>query len=256
MTIILIGDGILDNYQYLSNPDHDLTYNIERRGHKVENYAFETVKLFDVRKGIKIPTAMKRSRKYPYRVSSDERMHPLHYLGGHFQKLYDMHPGEEEEKMVVLSLGGNDINSNKLKAVFGFNSFMSSILSDDSRREYREIIEGIIAKGYKVLLISLYLPYLGDGSPYAVWKSFSEKVVNAWNNFLFELAKNCDVPVLDLARTFNPQHKSHYADDMTHMSDSSSRNMAKCVSHIYKHYEGYKCYYAPGCKFDNITFEL
>lgn len=251
MRIVLIGDGILDNFQHLNNPEHDLTYSLRKQRLEVENYASENTKLFDIHKGIKISKTAQRKRSYGYRTSSDGKMHPLQYLGHNFEMAYSSSSSSvTDNKTVVLSVGGNDINSHKLRLALGIKTFFNTLLTRSFREEYRKVIELIKEKNSRLILITIYLPYLGEGSSYATYQNYSEQLISGWNGFLCEMAKNYNIPVLDLSRTIDPQKREHYcAEDMTHMSDYTSHIVAKCIAHIHNHHDfdadGYRCYYAP-----------
>lgn len=245
MSIALIGDGIVDNFLHLEHREQDLCFSLKQLGYQVDNYACENVSLFDIRRGFSIPSKNIKKRKYPYRTSQDEKCHPIHYLTSPFELSYPL--AENQRKLVVLSVGGNDIRSKKLKIAFGVDSFLTNLLDDKFISEYRKIIEDILAKDCDLVLVSFYLPYLGDDSSYLKYKNKSEKLMEGWNNFIKGLASDYNLPVIDLSRTLDPEQRSHYSEDQTHMSNLSSSALARCIDYVYRHNKGFCFYYAENC---------
>lgn len=220
-SIYLIGDGILDNSKYLEDKNNDLKKELINLGCDVYNYAKEEMKINDILASC-----------------------PPILLNGNINKRVD--------NMSIISIGGNDISSKIPNVVLGIDYLMNSVLTSEFKTVYENIIQKITINCKKILLISMYLPYLGSGSSYGKYSSFSIAIMNKWNEFLFSIAKKYNIPVLDLNKTLNNQDRSHYGIDDTRVSNISSKCMAKCITYINKHYDGYSVYYSPNCDYTKI----
>ena len=236
MSIVLIGDGILDNYKFLDNPNEDLTANLTKMGFRVENYASDGVRLEDIRKGFLTPN-LTGTRKYPYRTSvEDGKCRPLEYLSE-----------SSEKKMVVLSVGGNDIKAKKMRLLMGVKNFFQALFTEEFRREFELLIETILSQGHRLVLVSVYLPYLGEKSSYEKFKDKSKKLMSGYNAYITELSEKYQLPVIELSKTLDPYNPRHYSSDQTHMSDLSSAALARCIQYVHSKKPRSRFYYAENC---------
>lgn len=265
--IHLLGDAILDNYHQLSSPDRDLRKELTDLGFRVNNCAVDDVKVADIINGI-VPRALyTKSRSYPYPLEKDGKMYPLNSVlstigvNKSFAPVYSgisapsVQKAPSKDNMVVISMGGNDIHAHVGKIIFGANVFLNSVLTPEFARDFSKVIETVRSSCDKIVLVSIYLPYLGVASSYGVYTPFAKPIMAKWNKFIYENAKKYNIPVLDLNRTLNVGNRSHYGKDDTRVSNISNKCIAKCLAHIYANYDGFHVYYSPNCDYSNITVE-
>lgn len=253
MSIYLIGDGILDNFKYLDDKNLDLCKEISNLGYEVHNYAKEEMKVIDVLNGYKLENSQSKLRSYQYQIDSkDSKLYPLKLIQNNkkttstFNSVYTN--DNNNDNIAVISIGGNDVNERFFNIVMGVDYFMNAILTPEFQANYEKIIESVNINCKKKILISMYLPFLGEGSSYGKYASYSVCIMDKWNNFIYSLAKKYDIPVLDLNKTLNNKNRSHYSKiNDTRLSNVSSKCIAKCIKYIHKHYEGYSIYYSMDC---------
>ena len=259
MSIYLIGDGILDNFKYLDDKNLDLRKEISNLGYDVHNYAKEEMKVIDVLNGYKLEDKQFKSRSYQYQIDSkDSKLYPLKLIQNNkkmtstFSTVYTV-DNKSGDNIVVISIGGNDINERLFNIVMGVEYFMNAILTPEFQANYEKIIESVNVNCEKKILVSMYLPFLGEGSSYGKYINVSVAIMKKWNDFIFALAKKYNIPVLDLNKTLDNKNRSHYSKiDDTRLSNISSKCIAKCIKYIHKHYEGYSIYYSTACNFTKI----
>lgn len=262
-TIYLLGDAILDNYHTLSNREQDLRKDISDLGFTVHNYAVDDVKVVDVINGITPREIYTKSRSYPYPIQKDGKMYPLKYVTSiigvnrFFTPVYAGIDTSEirPESMIVISIGGNDIHSKVKSVLLGFEYFINSVITPEFIANYRKVIETAKSSCHKIVLVSIYLPYLGLGSSYGVFTPFGKPVMERWHKFIHGLGREYNIPVLDLSRTLNVGERSHYGNDDTRVSNVASKCIADCIAYIYSHYQGYRVYYAPNLDATKIVAE-
>lgn len=262
-SIYLLGDAILDNYHWLDDQNKDLKKEITSLGFTVNNYAVDDTKVTDIINGIKPKDLYVKTRNYSYPVDEDGKMYPMRLLSRSinptttFASIYgNMNTSTStRDNMAVISMGGNDLRANLLRIVLGADTYMNSVLTKEFIASYEKIITDTQKICDKIVLISIYLPYLGPGSSYALYSSFAKPIMHKWHKFLYGIAEKHNIPVIDLGKTFNPQDRSHYGKVETYPSNKSNKCIADCISHIYNNYDGYHIYYAPNCDSSKITFE-
>jgi len=264
-SIYLVGDAILDNYYTLEHRENDLKKELTNLGYTVHNYAVDHLKVTDIFNGITPDNIYTQSRSYSYPIHSNGKMFPLKSIASSmdvnksFSPMYlDIKPigsSVRNKTMIVISLGGNDIYSNMKNIIFGPDYFINSVITDEFKSAYKKVIQTSKNISDQVVLLSLYLPYLGNGSSYGLYTPFATPVINKWNTFICQLAKEYNIPVLDLNRTLNTADRSHYGTDDSRISNSTNKCIAHCLSHICSNYNGYRCYYAPNINFNNIITE-
>lgn len=263
--IHLLGDAILDNYYWLSDKNNDLKKEISSLGHHVNNYAIDDASVTSIINGIKPKEIYVKSRPYPYPIDNDGKIRPLTLLSRNINRSFSSTYGEikpinfsndsNDDHMIVLSMGGNDLGTNIIKILLGIDKFINSVITKDFIANYENIISSAKKQCNKIVLVSIYLPYLGPGSVYNLYSSYSKPVMDKWHDFVYAMAKKYNIPVLDLSRTFDYNDRSHYGSDITRSSNKSSKCIAQCLSHIYHNYSGHKIYYAPKCDATNIKHD-
>lgn len=255
--IFLIGDSIVDNYFHLDNKNKDLTEELKVKGYKVNNYAVDGMRLNNIREGLKPNVKYIKSRKYPYELDESGKLNPLKLLSENseicspFISVYEKINKKRTNSMVLLSVGGHNFDDNKNNIILGENYFYNSVVNDNFVKEYNNVIENIKTHTNRILLISIYPPYMGSSGKYRLFKSVAMSLVARWKNFLMEIGKKYDVPILDLGQMVDINNVNHYRNDI-YLSDDINKCIANCVDYIFNNYEGYKIYYAENCDSNKI----
>lgn len=263
----LLGDAILDNYYNLTDSRKDLAYELTEMGFRVNNYAVDDVKVADVINGLTPREIYTKSRSYHYPVQSNGKMYPLKSMlnaigvNKSFSSVYSGIQSQiatgtiTQDNMVVISMGGNDIHDKMRSVLLGAEYFINSVTTKTFVNNFKKIIETALSACDKIVLVSVYLPYLGTGSKYAIYSPFANAVINKWNKFIRSIAQQYNIPLLDLSRTLNVGTREHYGKDETRVSNISNKCMAKCLAHIHANYSGYRVYYAENCDPARIKVE-
>ena len=255
--LYLLGDAILDNFYWLSHPEHDLTYELTQLGYQVYNCAADGIRVGNIFSGQVVAPHYRNKRKYPYPVDQEGRLRPFHQLAkathGHsafqstYQDSFSTMLNKSKEEIAVLSLGGLDLDSNSVNIAFGKDYFMNTLLTKEFVTGYEKAITTCLAACRKVILVSVYLPYLGTGAKYSSLAGWAKPIIDGWNEFVRSQGQKHNIPVVELSRTFNPYQREHYGSEETKASNLSSKALARCLDHIARHYHGYRVYYAPEC---------
>lgn len=258
MSIYLIGDGILDNFKYLDDKASDLCKEIANLGYDVHNYAKEEMKVIDVINGYKLDDKQLKLRNYQYQIDSkDYKLYPLKLIQNNkstvkFSSVYNT-DDKSNDNIAVISIGGNDVNERFFNIIMGVDYFMGAVITPEFQANYEKIIESVNISCDKILLISMYLPYLGENSSYIKYINYASLIMKKWNDFIYALAKKYNIPVLDLNKTLDNKNRTHYSSiDDTRLSNISSKCIAKCIKYIYKNYGGYHVYYSTNCNGSKI----
>lgn len=241
-TVTLFGDSVLDNFYWLKDPEHDLKADLMMMGYEVTNLAVDESRLNDVVNGCIPKDIYQKARSYPYPCNENGIVEPL--------KL--MKPCD----VAVLSIGGNDFRCNLANIFQGIDKFMSSVINSEFIRTFDSLITQLQTIAKQVIVICVYTPYLGPGSPYQLMASFKDDIYQKVRIFLQYICKRHNVALLDLSRTFNDQDRSHYGATEIEPSNFSSHCIAECIEYINKHYDGYNIYYAKNCDIKNIIKTL
>ena len=260
-TITLVGDSILDNFYWLNNKDRDLRKELMDLGFIVHNHAVEGCTLQNITNGIIPKKIYQSARSYPYPLDANGKLCSLKLLNqspSPFTPVYGMlkctnSQPSTSENMIVLSVGGSNFQVGVAKIVLGIDCFFNSVVTKEFIGEYENVVRRLKNNSHKVVLISMYLPFLGPGSSYGIFSKFAEPVINKWRLFLEDMAKKHNVAILDLSRTFNSYRREHYGTSDIGPSDISSACMAKCLTYIYDNYDGYHIYFAPDCDITKMT---
>ncbi len=251
MSIYLIGDGILDNFKYLDDKTSDLRQEIADLGYDVHNYAKEEMKVIDVINGYKLDDKQLKLRNYTYQIDvKDSKLYPLKLIQNSKKLTSTL---TFNDNLAVISIGGNDVGERFFNIVLGVDYFMGAVITPEFQTNYEKIIESINITCKKIILVSMYLPYLGEGSSYGKYSNFSVVIMKKWNDFIYSLGKKYNIPILDLNKTLDNKNRTHYSTiDDTRLSNVSSKCIAKCIKYIYKHYDGYYTYFSTNCNGSKI----
>lgn len=264
-TIWLIGDGILDNFYWLTDRNRDLVYELSQLKFKVKNFALDDVKLDHISNGITPNKTYAEARHYPYEVEVDGKVYPLklfmHYnkINRSFTSVYDtvgsLLPSTKHDNMIVVSLGGNNLRKNMLSILRGVDHYMNNVLNTEFINAYDSLIKQLKSYCERIVLVSIYLPFLGPGASYGMYAAYTKPVMKRWHYFLQEVAMKHNIPILDLSSTLNPNDRSHYGTVDIYPSNISNQCIAECISYIYNHYDGFHIYSAPNCDAQHIRIK-
>lgn len=240
--IALLGDSILDNFYWLEDQENDLTKQLTNLGFEVGNFAVDESQIGDVLEGTNPREVYAKARSYPY-PSIDGWVFPLRLL-----KRF-------RPEVAVLSVGGNDLRVHLTSLMFGLEHFQKKVL-DPLIPSYHQIVEKMLSRSKKVILVSFYIPYLGQGSRYQLLNLFgSSNLIRLATLFTNEIAKIHNLPVIELSSTFDCLNRSHYGSTEIEPSNLSSQCIADLIKHITENYEGYKIYSAPNCQMSNLRIQ-
>jgi len=263
-TIYLLGDGILDNFYWLEHREDDLKHEIEKLEFTVKNYAADKTRVSDMTAGITLDGGHTKYRSYPYPSAADGKIYPLELLAEgtktnrSFAPMYaGIRPIGKEDTIntVVLSIGGNDLRVATSNIVFGFEYYVNSVLTPKFSLAYDSVISTILQSCGRLILVSIYYPYMGSGSSYSKYARFTKPMLARWLDFLKTMAVKYNVPILDLSRTLDRDNRLHYGTNETEPSNLSTKCIARCLAYIHDNYSGHKVYFAPNCDHNKIQSE-
>lgn len=263
VTIYLLGDAILDNYYWLNNKDQDLTKEISNMGYKVYNYAADGVKVTDLINGFVPKKVYTSTRSYPYPVING-KMYPLQILANttgtnkSFTSTYGIMPinsGAQSDAFTVISFGGDDVESRigNWNMILGTDYFVRTLLTTEFTDNYKKVIDSVLSSCNKIILLSMYVPYMGPNSSYGMYSAHCVPLIKKWHDFLYDIGRKYNLPVLDLDRTLDSQNRSHYGTIDTHPSNASSKCIAKCIDYICRNYDGHHVYYCNNLNINQIV---
>jgi hypothetical protein len=237
-SIALLGDSVLDNFYWLENPSRDLTVILRERGYDSNNFAVDETRLNEIMVGRYVIPRYKEARPYPYPEDIDGKVYPL--------KLLKMIP-DTLDKVALLSVGGNDMRHYIPSMLFGGNFYLKAVLSTTFVQRYRTLIESILQTHPRLILIMPYVPCTAAGSMYGYLISMLNTVYGGFQQFIYGLAKEYNLPVFDLSRTFDHTVRSHYGSTDIEPGDYTVEIMADGIDYILKHYKGNTTYYNRKC---------
>lgn len=218
--IALLGDSILDNFYWLETREEDLTYLLIKKGYICSNFAVDESRLADVICGIKPKEVYASSRPYSYPVNENGIVEPLNLVR------------QASPDLIVLSVGGNDFRVNIFNLIFGFDFFVSTVLSDTYKKSYETLVGELKRVTKNVALVSFYTPYLGNGSSYSILAPYRERLRKSWNDFIFSIAKKYGCKVIDLDKLFNPYDRTDYGSTEIEPSDKTNSKIADIIASI------------------------
>ena len=238
MSIILIGDSVLDNFYWLEDKESDLRAELIKSGYHCDNFAVDEAQFSDVVNGMTPRNIYSENRSYPYPISDDGKVYPLDLLQNIKNK---------ENSMVVLSVGGNDMRVSIGALLFGVDAFVDRFLSKNNVDLYEKAIETILKYSNKLVLVVTYIPCVSEMSIYKLLSHLADPIYSKWREFITKTAKKYNVAVLDLSETFDRYNREHYGSTVIEPSNLSNKCIARCLEHIYNNYKGFAVYDAPNC---------
>lgn len=219
--LILLGDGILDNFDGLEQPSKDLKFSLESLDYKVQNFAQSEVRLKYLYEGVHVDGRVCSQRPYPY-PSKNGIMIPMELVE------------KAESSTVILSVGGRDIEKHKIKIGLSKSNPLECILKPEFREKFYKTVETICQK-HSLILVTIHDPYLGSDSKYYNHRKTVQKVTKQWNEFIYEVGKKYSLPLIDVSKMVDREERSHYGTDITRLSNLSSESLSRCIDYAMKH---------------------
>ena len=232
--ITLLGDSVLDNFYWLENRSNDLKNELEMKGYIVNNFAVDESRLDDIINGIIPRDIYMSNRSYPYPIDG-YKVNPLALASN------------TKSDVIVLSVGGNDLRANIMSLFFGVDQFINKTFTPAFVDKYENLLSMLISLSKKVILVVVYIPFLGTGSPYSLITGSQDIIYSRVRNLYYGLGRKYNIPVLDLSMTFDPFDRSHYGTTEIEPSNLSNKTISNLIDHITTYYKGYTVYYAPKC---------
>lgn len=256
MSVVFIGDSVLDNFMYLADPENDLTAQCRGLGLRVKNHAVEGAKLSHLSEG-KLPPAGKRS--YPYNVAGNGKVRQLALLqsAGGFESANAglLRANSKIHDLCVISIGGNDLKKDISSVYAGMDNFFNKLLTPQYRTQYDNVVKIAKQTSNKVALLTLYVPYMGNGGIYAMFTGMVKSIIERWNTFIYSIAAKHEIPVIDVSKCVECNVRKHYGTDDVYLSNESSMLIAKCIAEVQQNYHSTGCYYLPFGTSDVIYHE-
>lgn len=187
-SIHLLGDGLLDDSD--TNGAYTVKERLEKSGHSVTH---------ETDLNATVCSLMESLRGSPN--GRNEIFPPMYSI-----------TRAKREDMIVLSMGGNDVNRNRLKTILGAEIFVNSILNPKFTRCEQYVLEETKRRADRVALISLYLPYMGAGSSYAKYEIVARPVIAGWNRHLESLAERHKIDFIDISKNIDCKNRENYSE--------------------------------------------
>jgi len=193
--------------------------------HRVSNWAVDESTISCVLYGTRPRDVYVSSRdwsgleKYP--TEKDGKVYPLRLLA------------QSLPTHVVLSIGGNDARVAFAES-FDLDNIYHSMINNGIDRDLRQLIKSIIRSVPKLILVYVYHPQI-TMLPMLYWLPPAKVVTELLIRFsplYFSVAKDFNLPVIDLSRTFNPHDSDDYGSTPIEPSNKSGMYIAKLVEHV------------------------
>jgi hypothetical protein len=268
MKICLIGDSILDNFNYIDNPICDITHQLSKlmNDYKIFNYAVDGSKIKNVYDGA-VPSeesVLNRDLFFggmcPYHTEYSGKVKPL--------KLLKKNPPD----FIVCSVGKDEGEKHKSKFIWGSKTFLDAVFKDGFKDEYVHLMH-LLSKiknsqmmKTNVIIILPPLPHesifehfrktTGWGLQFVpienmfnFWQKL-EEVYKEFRKIYISLAKKHKFAIIDLFRTLDSKDETHYSHVPQELSNKSGKCLAKLIQYVIKKHnfhEKTKIYFAPNC---------
>lgn len=240
--VFFIGDSVLDNFIWLKNPKQNLTWQMNQKiiGPNTTNYMFavDETETKDILNGKKPASVYKKGRntfnleKYP--TNTKGSVFPL--------KLIKKNLNLNRKNYVVLSVGGNDGRVCLPSLPKGWEAVWKEM--NNSHHNYTNNYKKIVDKLSKmdltgIILVSVYMPYID----FVQKKEYKEikKVLEKSKQLLFKIAREFNLPVIDLSKSFNNKDPTHYGkgngNSPIEPSNISSMFISNLVTYVINNFD-------------------
>lgn len=231
-TIILLGDSLLDNFVPIEETIPHVTSKLKELNYNIHDFSIKELTLDQIFTGAKSDL-------------TGQLIHPLSLLNVH---------GNIDD-IVVLSIGGNDICNNVFRMILGIDALFEAVLTPQYLDLYCKLIERILESNKRLVLTTLYIPYMGIESSYKSFLPLTEKVVSRWSELIYKMASRYNIAVIDISKMLDCKNKDHYNETGIHFSEVTGMKIGSCLDYIYQNYEGSKVYYSFADDNKNIKIE-
>ena len=234
VSVYLVGDSVLDNFIWLSDPKQNLTQQLKIMSvnpENIHNFAVDETETNDILIG-KVPRnpyqVGRQSyglEKYP--IDDDGYVYPIKLL----KKTIDI--SNIKNNVVVLSVGGNDARVCLPYLVSGYKKVLDKMEEKGFTKNYTELVRSLSHLTHQVVLVLVYRPYK-DFYPEA--HSEVSKLLDVVRKMFLTIAKEFKLPIIDLSKTFDPNDSSHYGkgngSSPIEPSNKSSQFIADLISTV------------------------
>jgi len=134
---------------------------------------------------------------------------------------------------VVLSIGGNDARSAFAES-FDLENIYRDMINNGIEKNLRTLVQRIIEKCPKLILVYVYHPQI-TMVPLLYMLPPANVVTELLIKFsplYFAVARDFNLPIIDLSRTFNPHDSDDYGTTPIEPSNKSGMYIAKLAQHI------------------------
>jgi len=229
--VALMGDSVLDDFYWLSDPLVDVRVQLESElrkknpNHRVSNWAVDESTIDCVLYGARPRDVYLSSRAWKgienYPTANDGKVYPLRLLASH------------TPTHVVLSIGGNDARVAFAES-FDLENIYRIMIGNGIDKSLRTLIQNIVKRVPKLILVYVYHPQI-TMFPIIYWlppENVVTELLIKFSPIYFSVAKEFNLPVIDLSRTFNPYDSSDYGTTPIEPSNKSGMYIAKLVEYV------------------------
>lgn len=240
MSIILLGDSVLDNFYWLEDKKNDITKQLHdiMPDYEVKNFAVDESTINDVLYGIRPQDHYSKTRSYPYPTNDDGVVYPLELLSK-----------ESNVDRVVLSVGGNDGRVHLGKIIWGSDELLKALLDGNKfQNKLEKLIIEILKHTKNLTLVFVYKPHvsmfqkfrsqIGFGLQYFPIESVLDfegridKVYESLRKIYYDMASKYNLSIIDLSKTFNPHDLSHYGSTPIEPSNKSGEVISRLIKRV------------------------
>ena len=258
--IVLLGDGVLDNFFWIKNPKKDVRQYLNDclPDTQVYNFAIDEACVLDVIEG-------KAPRKELILARKKYFQDNYSYLTNKKGVVKSMDLFEKyANDYCVLSIGGGDGKKYMSSLMWGVDSVLSGLDTDNFYDNLTTLLECVIHKQPKTILIFPYRPHetifeeyrnsVGWGlGNFAIenWLDLNGRLGELYDKlktFYFDLAVHYNIPIIDLSRTLDYKERSDYGTSLSKPSQKSGQRIANLISHVITHHDFSK---SPRVYFEN-----
>jgi len=235
--IVFLGDSTLDNIVWVQEPEHCIKFLLQSLlpdDSVIYNYAADAFTSKDVLDGNhpNISHAARASIGDPFPPNTDGTIFfsPLE----HYDKL-------ENVTHVVLSVGGNDI-----REILGRLDKLPAILKR-LLTNYPKIVERILKKTTKLIIMTQYKPNFNSDNIYSVYKAMQklsgqdsvetlESMMEVIYQPILKIAREHRLPVIDLSNTFDMKDNDLY-NCQIEPSHKGGQIISRLIAHVINHHD-------------------
>jgi len=201
------------------------------------NYAVDESQIRHVLYAIRPNSGYVRSRRWnglePYPADSDGVVRPLRLL----QKLV-RDGGEPKPTHVLMSIGGNDARAAFMSSL-NIDGIYQAMVDDGIVEEFRRLVKQVMAHVKQLILVIVYHPQVTMCPLLHMLpkQQVITELIVRFSPMFFDVARECKIPVIDLACTFNPYDAEDYGSTPIEPSNRSGVYIAELTRHVIRNFK-------------------